>query len=124
MNVLKLNFDNYIQLGLLLIAITSIISPVIVTILNNNHDYKIKQLERTESVKKELLSKFAKELVHIQNQNLNDSFLETLNLLCVYFSLGKYEKFYIYKINNSIYDSKEEFQNDMLELMTRLAKQI
>lgn len=117
-----LTIDNYIQIGLLIITITSVFSPVIVTLLNNIHDTKIKKLELNSAVKKEVLSEFA---LHVSRQFnsefVNEHFRKSLNLLYVYFDVDD-------DLINQLLENKfshiNQFQSVVTSLMKKLSKQI
>ena len=117
-----LTIDNYIQIGLLIITITSVFSPVIVTLLNNIHDTKIKKLELNSAIKKEVLSEFA---LHVSRQFnsefVNEHFRKSLNLLYVYFDVDD-------DLINQLLENKfshiNQFQSVVTSLMKKLSKQI
>lgn len=114
--------NNYIQLGLLVISVASIISPVIVTLINNRHNYKVKKLESINNVKQQVLANFSKTIMKMYNsQYEHRDFHESLNLLYVYFTV---DDVLINKILTSKYANIYDFQKDVSKLMKSLSKQI
>ena len=53
-----ISLNDYIQIGLLIIAIISILSPIIVSIINNIYNYNVKKLDMYELQKREILQNF------------------------------------------------------------------
>lgn len=105
-----------------IIAVTSILSPVIVTLINTHHNYKIRRLEIDSKIKQEVLSNFAKSI----NDNFSSKFVSTdfhkdLNLLFVYFDVD--EKL-VERIISTDYTDVLKFQKDVTKLMKSLSKQI
>lgn len=105
-----------------IIAAASFLSPVIVTLINNHHDYKIKKLEFDSKIKQEVLSKFALTVTkEFGSPFVHNDFQESLNLLYVYFDVD--DKL----INNILYkehDNINDFQKDVTKFMKYLSKQI
>lgn len=114
--------DNYIQFGLLIITLVSIFSPIIVTVLNNRYNYKIKKLETVCKIKQEVLSKFSKNVILMFGSNyLEQDFYESLNMLYIYFEV---DDSLIAKIIANDYKDILEFQKDITKLMKALSKQL
>ena len=105
-----------------IIAVASFMSPVIVTLLNNRHDYKLRKLEVDSKIKQEVLSKFALTVTkNFKDNFVHDDFQESLNLLYVYFDIDdKLIDNIIVKKHNNLND----FQKDVNILMRNLSKQI
>lgn len=113
---------NYIQIGLLIITFASVFSPVIVTILNNLHDTKIRKLELNSKTKQDVLNQFSKSVIKEFNSNfINHDFRNALNMLYVYFDVD--DKL-IENITSGKHKNVNEFQNDVTKLMKKLSKQI
>jgi len=113
---------NYINLGLLIIALTSTFAPIIVTIINNIHDTNIKKLEINSKIKQEILSNFAASINYLNGDlTLGAEFYKNLNLLNIYFDLNNEA---ITNIANTSYSDDFDFQEDVTQLMKDLSKQI
>lgn len=113
---------NYINLGLLIIALTSTFAPIIVTIINNIHDTNIKKLEINSKIKQEILSNFAASINYLNGDfTLGAEFYKNLNLLNIYFDFNNEA---ITNIANTSYSDVLDFQEDVTELMKDLSKQI
>ena len=114
--------DNYIQLGLLVIAVASVFSPVIVTILNNHHNYKVKKLDSINTTKQEVLANFCKTIMKMFNsQYLHRDFYENLNLLYIYFNV---DETLVNRIITEDYKDIHQYQKDVTKLMKSLSKQV
>lgn len=114
--------DNYIQFGLLIITIISIVSPVIVTIINNHHDYKVRISEYNSKIKQEILSEFCSSITkEFNSEYIHKDFYKNLNLLHIYFDV---DDTLINKITTNTYDDINAFQKDVTKLMKLLSKQV
>ena len=98
-----------------IIAVASILSPVFVTLLNNNHDYKVRKLDIDSKIKQEVVTK------EFNKTHLNYDFQESLNLLFVYFDVD--DKL-INNVINKQHSTLDFFQEDVTRLMKDLSKQI
>ena len=82
--------DNYIQIGLLIIAFASVFSPVIVTIINSIHDTHIRKLENINRAKQDVLSEFSKNVTSLfGSQYFEAEFYQSLNKLYIYFNVDE-----------------------------------
>ena len=105
-----------------IIAVASLISPIIVTFLNNRHNYKMKKLEIDSKVKQEILSKFTSTITREFNNNfIHNDFQASLNMLYIYFDVNDE---LINNIVNKKHNNLNEFQKDVNKLMKSLSKQI
>lgn len=105
-----------------IIAVASFMSPVIVTLLNNRHNYKVKKLEIDSKVKQDVLSQFSLTVTkEFKNKLVHDDFQQSLNLLYVYFDV---DDDLINKITTTNYQDLHQFQKDVTKLMISLSKQI
>ena len=103
-----------------IIALSAIISPIIVAFLNNQHDYKIRKLDMIIKVKQEVLSDFAKNAINNFDTN-SISFYASLNKLYIYFEINeKLLKDITEKQHNTIY----EYQDAVAKFMKNLSEQI
>lgn len=124
MNNLKNSFtiDNYIQIGLLLIAIISIASPIIVSLITSWHDSNIKKLEIDSKIKQEVLKDFTDKVAYLNNYTVSSfDFYKSLYLLNVYFDV---DNDLIEQMAKTKYDDNISFQKDVNILMKKLSKQI
>nr|DAU67700.1 MAG TPA: hypothetical protein [Caudoviricetes sp.] len=115
--------DNYIQIGLLIIAFASVFSPVIVTIINSIHDTHLKKLENINKVKQEVLSEFSKNVTSLfGSQYYETEFYQSLNKVYIYFNVD--EKL----INKLITDASKmnnvEFNKLVNQVIRDLSKQL
>ena len=105
-----------------IIALTSLASPIITTIINNKHNLKLKKLEYNSSIKQEILKNFASSINSLFCEQYFDSeFHKDLNLLYIYFDV---DETLLNKIINTTYTNSKDFQKDVSELMKSLSKQI
>ena len=105
-----------------IIALVSLISPILVTILNNRHDYKVRRLENFSKLQQEILFNFSTSITKNFNSNsIHSDFRKDLNLLNIYFDVN--EKL-IEKIMKHEYKDVNEFQDDVNKVMKSLSKQI
>lgn len=82
--------DNYIQIGLLIIAFASVFSPVIVTIINSIHDTHVRKLENINKAKQDVLSEFSKNVTSLfGSQYFEAEFYQSLNKLYIYFNVDE-----------------------------------
>ena len=82
--------DNYIQIGLLIIAFASVFSPVIVTIINSIHDTHVRKLENIDKAKQDVLSEFSKNVTSLfGSQYFEAEFYQSLNKLYIYFNVDE-----------------------------------
>lgn len=115
--------DNYIQIGLLIIAFASVFSPVIVTIINSIHDTHVRKLENINKVKQDVLSEFSKNVTSLfGSQYFEAEFYQSLNKLYIYFNVD--EKL----INKLLTDHKGmnniEFNKLVSQIISDLSKQL
>lgn len=117
----NLNVSDYIQIGLLIIAFTTTLAPVIVTILSNIHNSRIRKLEIISEVQQKLLSEFSKQSTRHLNENyFVKEFYDSVNLLYAYFEVND-------ELLNNVINSKgnvKTFQIAMSIFMKDLSKQI
>lgn len=90
--------DNYIQLGLLILTAISLISPIIVTLMNHHYDFKIRKFEYSAKIKQEALSNFANHSMDRYNDN-KANFYAALAQLYAYFDIDDT------KANQLLYDA-------------------
>ena len=120
---LSLNTNELVQIGLLIIAIAGIISPVIVSVVNNIYNYRIQKLESISKVKQNILEKFS----YYINQRYGcstydkDELFRYVNLLYIYFDV---DDNLLFKILFSEYDKEELFQEDVRKFFKKLSKQV
>lgn len=72
----------------LILLISSVVSPLLVTIENNKHQLKIKKLDMYEDSKRKALDKFIQASTNLhQNNSLGgiDTFNSSVNALYIYF---------------------------------------
>ena len=106
-----------------IIALTSLASPIIIALVNNNHDFKVKELEINSKIKQEILEKFS----YYINQKYKYNIVEELelyknvNLLYIYFEI---DEVLLNKILNNHYTEENDFRRDVAIFMKRLSKQI
>lgn len=82
--------DNYIQIGLLIIAFASVFSPVIVNIINSIHDTHVRKLENINKAKQDVLSEFSKNVtILFGSQYFETEFYQSLNKLYIYFNVDE-----------------------------------
>ena len=119
----NLTIDNYIQIGLLIITIVSVLSPTIATIINSIHDTNIKKLEINSKIKQEILNSFAEKINYLNGySSIALEFYKYLNLLNIYFDDVDNE--FIEYIAKTQYKGDIAFQRDVNKLMQTLAKQV
>lgn len=117
-----ISFNDYVQIGLLIITVISLLSPIAVAIINNYHNYRVKKLEINSGVKQEILKNFALSVnMEFITKSYKAKFRQDLNLLYVYFDVN--DKL-VNKILNTDYKNAKEFQDDVIKLMKELSKQI
>lgn len=117
-----ISISDYIQIGLLIITIISLISLIIVALINNSHNYKIKKLESNNQIKQEILKNFALSVnMEFASNSFKAKFRQDLNLLYIYFKVN--DKL-VNKILDTDYNNVKDFQTDVTKLMKELAKQI
>lgn len=118
----NVSIADYTQLGLFIITIISLLSPIAVALINNSHNYKIKELELSNQVKQEILKNFALSVnMEFATNSFKAKFRQDLNLLYVYFKVNDR---LVNKILETDYKNVKDFQNDVTKLMKDLAKQI
>ena len=105
-----------------IIAVASFLSPVIVTLFNNHHDYKVRKLEIDSKIKQEILSNFAKYIEQLYGYEfICEETYQYTRLIYTYFDVND-------KLMNKLFNSKftnhEDFRKATLELMKDLSKQI
>lgn len=116
------SINDYIQIGLLIITFVSLLSPVLVAIINNQHNYKIKKLELSSVAKQEVLKQFALSVnLEFITKSYKAKFRQDLNLLYVYFDVN--DKL-VNKLLSTDYKNVKDFQDDVIKLMKDLSKQI
>lgn len=105
-----------------IIALTSLASPIITTIINNKHDLEIKKLEHNSNIKQEVLKNFALSINSLFNEQYFDAeFHKDLNLLYIYFDV---DETLLNAIIVTKYTDWRVFQKDVALLMKSLSKQI
>lgn len=118
----NISISDYIQIGLLLITIISLLSPILVAIINNSYNYKVKKLELNSQAKQDILKNFALSVnMEFITKSYKAKFRQDLNLLYIYFDVD--DKL-VNKILNTDYKNVKDFQNDVTKLMKDLSKQI
>lgn len=121
-----MEIDLTITLSIIIIFVTSI-SPIIVAIINNNHQYKIKKLEMFELQKREVLEHFISASIDAFNQdnwNRNKEFMKSLYALQLYFKIANVE---LLKQINEIIDGNpniDKFKLSFVKVITALSKEI
>ncbi len=107
---------------LCIIALSAIVSPVLVAFLNNQHDYAIKKLDMIIKTKQEVLSDFASSAISNWGDiGVSTKFYNALNRLYIYFDVNeKLVKSITENKHNNIY----EYQKDVAKLLKDLSKQI
>ena len=119
---MKLTIDNYIQIGLLIITLVSVVSPTIATILNNIHDTKIKKLQKDIDIKQEILREFSQNIVYLHGyETAGTEFYKYLNLLNIYFDV---DNELLDHIMNTNYSSQKEFQKDVTKFIKKISIQV
>lgn len=114
--------DNYIQIGLLIITFASIISPGIITVINNFHDTKVRRQELNSKIKQEVLNDFSQNINYLNGYKpIPIDFYKSLNLLNIYFDV---DNKLIESIMNMDYEDNLLFQREVTLLMKKLSKQI
>ena len=104
------------------IAAASIFSPVIVTLLNNHHDYKVKKLENNSKIQQEILSNFTKYVEYLHGfTHISEATYQYANLLYIYFDVNDE---LMDKLFNTKFPNHEEFRKAVMELIKDLSKQI
>lgn len=123
-----ISLNDYIQIGLLIIAIISILSPIIVSIINNIYNYNVKKLDMYELQKREILQNFinvAIECFKYDNDwRQNKEFVKSLYSLQLYFKSA--DDKLIKEINQAMenYSDKNKFQTSFVIVISRLSKEI
>lgn len=103
-----------------IIALCAIASPVIVSFMNNKHDYAIRKLDMINKVKQNVLSDFAKHALGHWD-TITTSFYSALNQLYIYFEVD--EKL-LKNITEKHHSNINEYQDDVSKFMKSLSKQI
>lgn len=107
---------------LCIIALSAIISPVLVTFMNNSHDYAVRRLELITKNKQDILYNFSKAV----NQDFknNDNVLrlfQAINLLYIYFDVN--DKL-LEEITDNCSKKQQPFDEDVINFIKDLSKQI
>lgn len=117
-----LTMDNYIQLGLMLISVISIVSPIIVSVIDNIYQFKIKKFENYDLSKIKALETFAQNAgthIYAGVGSTEKELLNSLYGLLPYFSISKEDLDKFSHIN-----SQEEYINSVQDLIFKLSKQL
>lgn len=117
-----LNMDNYIQLGLMLISVISIVSPIIVSVIDNNYQFKIKKFENYDLSKIKALETFTQNAgthIYAGAGSTAKALLNSLYGLLPYFSISKEDLDKFSHIN-----SQEEYINSVQDLIFKLSEQL
>ena len=118
----KTNLSDWSNIGLLIITFVSIFAPVVVSIINNIHDSKVRKMEINSKIKQDVLYQFSKTIVKEFNpEYVNSDFRQALNLLNIYFNVDNH---LVKKIITTKYENINDFQNDVTALMKKLSTQV
>ena len=108
------------QTILCVITVCTVVSPILVALFNNIHDYKIKKLEFVFKAKQDALVEFAAAI--IKNHDINSTaFYQALNKLYIYFDVDDELVQELIKNNHLKLDL---YQKNATKLMKKLAKQV
>lgn len=106
-----------------ILALAAIISPVIVALINNRYQVKLKQFDSYEMSKKQALENFSQKTgEHIATNNgySLEAFLGSLYSLIPYFKISKND---INLITSSL-DNLSDFKDNVNNLIIQLSEQI
>lgn len=126
---------DYIQLGLLIITFASVLSPILVSIIDNIFKIKIKNIDNYHIEKRKALNEFINSVIKCINTiNLNDkeiepnieflkSYYKASNNLLLYFPKIDSKKFE--KLNDSVRTGRRsKILNDSESLIKELSKYV
>lgn len=121
-----MEIDLTITLSIIIISVTAI-SPIIVAIINNCHQYNVKKLEVFELQKREALENFISTSIDAFNQDswkYNKEFMKSLYTLQLYFKNANSKL--IKEINELIASNKDidKFKLTFVKVVTTLSKEI
>lgn len=113
----------------IILLISSVVSPIITAIINNNHQRAMKELDMYENAKRQVLSNFVKTCEDfilegkIVSNTTWSAFYSSIHQLFIYFDISDYSMFtnledIIRKLN--IFDSNRE----LTKIVQVLSKQI
>lgn len=111
-----------------ILALASILSNVIVTVLNNKHQAKIKQLEMYELQKRDALQNFINTTIDCyksaNNWRENKEFSKNLYILQLYFKSANIK--FIEALNALINDTsnKDNFELQFAKVISKLSEEI
>lgn len=111
-----------------ILALASILSNVIVTILNNKHQTKIKQLEMYELQKRDALQNFINATINCykmgNNWRENKEFSKNLYILQLYFKSANIK--FIEALNALISDTsdKNNFELQFAKIISKLSEEM
>lgn len=118
----EINFSDWSNIGLLIITFVSIFAPIVVSIINNVHDYRVRKMEMNSKIKQEILSQFSKTILKEFNSDfVHADFRQSLNLLNIYFDV---DNNLVDKIISTKYSHINDFQADVTKLMKKLSVQV
>ena len=121
-----MKIDLTITLSIIIIFVTAI-SPIVVTFINNHHQYKIKKLEFFELQKRNALENFISVSVECFNQDEwvnNKEFIKALYTLQLYFKNANDEL--LEQLNEAMRNAPDidKFKLSFTKVMIALSKEI